>query len=248
MQVIPGAEEFYFTGSSTGCLLVHGFTGSPSEMRLLGEKLTESGYTVLGVRLEGHGTSPEDMLRTDYRQWYKSVEQGWHKLRETCEKVFVIGLSMGGILALYLASDYPVDGVATLSAPIYINNKKLPLLPIYRMFRTYDVKPRKALPVDRIYSISYERTPLCCVESLLQLIKLVKNRLSKISAPVLIVQSKVEHTVKPESAEYIYRKLTGTQEKELYWLYESGHVITLDKERTIVYAKIGEFIHLYSKA
>lgn len=246
MHVIPGAEEFYFEGGPIGCLLVHGFTGSPSEMRLLGEDLAKKGYTVHGVRLKGHGTSPEEMLETDYKDWYKSVEQGWHRLRNTCEKVFVIGLSMGGILALYLASHYPVHGVVSLSAPIYINNSKLPLLPIYRLFRTYEVKTRKALPVDPIYSISYDRTPLRCVTSLLDLINLAKDRLSKISVPVLIMQSKAEHTVKPESAEYIYKNLTGTHEKKLFWLYECGHVITLDKERETVFEKIEEFLCTYS--
>lgn len=247
MHVIPGAEEFYFQGGSIGCLLVHGFTGSPSEMRLLGEYLAQKGYTVHGVRLEGHGTSPEDMLRTDFEQWYKSVEQGWQRLRGTCEKVFVIGLSMGGILALYLASNHPVSGVVSMCAPIYINNSKLFFLPLYRLFRTYETRKRKILPVDPAYNISYDRMPLKCVASLLELINLVKPRLPEVSAPVLIIQSKVEHTVKPESAEFLYHKLTGTQAKELLWLYASGHIITLDNEREMVFAKIKAFLQMYSK-
>lgn len=245
MHVIPGAEEFFFQGSSIGCLLVHGFTGSPSEMRLLGEYLAAKGYTVHGVRLAGHGTSPEDMLRTDYTQWYRSVEQGWQKLHGTCKKIFVIGLSMGGILALLMAGNYPVQGVVSMCAPIYINNRKLFFLPIYRLFRTYETKKRKTLPVDPIYSVSYDRMPLKCVASLLDLIDLVKPRLPQVTAPVLIMQSKVEHTVKPESAEFLYRNLTGTQQKELFWLYESGHVITLDNERETVFAKTAEFLQTY---
>lgn len=245
MPVIPGAEEFYFPGGPIGCLLVHGFTGSPSEMRLLGETLAQKGYTVHGVRLAGHGTSPEDMLETDYVQWYKSVEEGWKKIRDECAKVFVIGLSMGGLLALYLAGDYTVDGVVAMCPPIYINNNLLPFLPIYRLFRTFETRKRRALPVDPAYSISYDRTPLKCVASLLELIKLAKDRLHKVSVPVLIIQSKVERTVKPESAEFIYRNLTGTQEKQLVWLYECGHVITLDNERETVYAEIEEFLRKY---
>lgn len=246
MRVIPGAEEFYFEGGSVGCLLVHGFTGSPAEMRLLGERLAGAGYTVYGVRLAGHGTCPEDMLRTDHNQWYKSVEHGWETLSRNCAKIFVIGLSMGGTLALHLAGNYPVQGVVALSTPIYINNRKLPFLLIFRLFRTFETKQRKAMAVDPRYNISYDRTPLRCVTSLLKLIKLSMGRLQRISAPVLIIQSTVEHTVKPESAEYIFRNLTGTQEKELVWLHESGHVITLDKERETVFSKVLEFVRKYS--
>lgn len=215
-------------------------------MRLLGEFLAEQGYTVLGVRLAGHGTSPEDMLHTDHHQWYSSAEQGLQRLQKECEKVFVIGLSMGGILSLYLASLYKVAGVVSLSAPIFISNRKLPLLPVYRLFRTYEPKPRKPLPVDPLYNVSYDRTPLRCITSLLALIKMASLRLVQIEAPVLIVQSRAEHTVKPESAEYIYRHVTKAAEKKLLWLYKSGHIVTLDKERDVVYEAIRDFLKRYS--
>jgi carboxylesterase len=246
LQVIPGAEEFYYKGGTTSCLLIHGFTGSPAEMRLLGEYLRDSGYTVLGVRLEGHGTSPEDMLRTDESHWYRSAEEGLLRLQREYEKVFVIGLSMGGILALKLASNYQVAGVVVLSAPIFISNNKLPFLPVYRLFRTYESTSRKPLPVDAIYTIAYDRTPLKCVTSLLNLIKTVKLRLAQVTAPALIVQSRAEHTVKPESAEYIYKHLMNANDKKLLWLDTSGHIVTLDKERDNVFAAVGDFIRLYS--
>jgi carboxylesterase len=246
LQVIPGAEEFYFNGGKTGCLLVHGFTGSPAEMRLLGQYLRASGYTVLGVRLEGHGTSPEDMLKTDESHWYRSAEEGLLRLQRECEKVFVIGLSMGGVLSLDLASNYKVAGVVALSAPIFINNNKLTFLPVYRLFRTYESQSRKPLPVDAIYSISYDRTPLKCVTSLLNLIKTVKLRLAQVTAPALIVQSRVEHTVKPESADYIYKHLVNAKDKKLIWLDNSGHIVTLDNERDTVFASIGDFMRANS--
>lgn len=246
MRIIPGAEEFYFRRGRIGCLLIHGFTGTPSEMLLLGEYLADVGYTVLGVRLEGHGTSPEDMICTDEQQWYQSVVQGFQKIRQDCEQVFAIGLSMGGILALRLASEQMLDGVVSLSAPIFINNNKLPLLPIYRLFRTYEHRPRKPLPVDPKYNIAYEKMPLRCLKSLLDLISTTKMRLSEIKSPVFIVQSKVERTVKPESATYIFNNLTGVEDKELLWLYGSGHVVTLDKERNVVFEAIVEFLRKHS--
>ena len=65
------AKEFYYKGSNTGVLLIHGFTGTPSEVRLLGEFLKDKGYTVRGILLKGHGTTIEDMRKCGYRDWIK---------------------------------------------------------------------------------------------------------------------------------------------------------------------------------
>src|SRR3974377_2317290 len=76
----PPAEPFFFPGGPTGCLLVHGFTGAPKEMRWLGEYLAGQGHTVLGVRLAAHATRPEDMHRASWQDWVASVEDGWNLL------------------------------------------------------------------------------------------------------------------------------------------------------------------------
>ena len=118
-QIIQTAEPFFFLGDSTkpACLLVHGFTGAPKEMRLLGELLNQHGYTCLGVRLTGHATTPEDMVRSRYTDWMASVEDGYHLLRGVSDRIFIIGLSMGGVLSLLMSSRLKVEGVAALSAP-----------------------------------------------------------------------------------------------------------------------------------
>ncbi len=117
MNIIPSAEPFFFPGGPVGCLMIHGFTGAPKEMRWMGEYLAERGYSVLGVRLAGHATRPEDMIRTRYTDWMASVEDGWHLLNGVAEQVFVIGLSMGGTLALRFSADFPVAGTIALSTP-----------------------------------------------------------------------------------------------------------------------------------
>lgn len=242
MAVIPGAEPFFLPGGETGVLVVHGFTGAPSEMRLLGEYLNTLGYTVLGPRLAGHGVTPEEMAKTFWNHWYGSVEDGYHLLAGICKKVMVVGLSMGGLLALKLASEYPIERVAVLSTPIYIANKRLKLLPLYRMYTNFVPKERKHLSreVDA-YSISYNVTPLNCLASLLKLIRHVDGLLPSITIPALVLQSKKEHTVEPESAQYIYDKL-GSHEKELVWLKKSGHIVTLDIERDFVFKTVGQFL------
>jgi len=97
--IIPTAEPFFMPGGNTGCVLVHGFTGTPKEMRLMGEYLSEQGLTVLGIRLPGHATDLPDMIRVKWKDWLAAVEDGINILSNCCENIFVAGLSMGGILS-----------------------------------------------------------------------------------------------------------------------------------------------------
>lgn len=116
-HIIPTAEPFFFPGNSTGCLLVHGFTGTPKEMRWLGEFLAEQGYSVLAVRLAGHATRPEDMIRSHYQDWLASIEDGWNLLSGVSQQIFLIGLSMGGVLSLLSSTRLPAAGVVAMSTP-----------------------------------------------------------------------------------------------------------------------------------
>jgi len=242
LAILPGAEPFFLPGGKYGILLVHGFTGAPSEMRLAGEYFNNLGYTVFAPRLTGHGTSPEEMAKTVWPHWYSTVEDGYHLLCGICTTVAAVGLSMGGLLTLKLASEYPLRRVAAISAPIYIAHKRLKLLPLYRIFTNYVAKKRRRIPApaDR-YSICYDLIPLSSLASLLDLVAHVAALLPTITVPALIVQSKREHTVKPASAQYIYDQLASS-EKQLVWLDKSGHLVTLDIEREFVFQKIAEFL------
>lgn len=113
-------EPFYFPGNRVGCLLIHGFSGSPSEMRYMGERLARAGWTVLGILLSGHGTTPEQMAKTCWEDWVRDAEAGVRKLRESCDAVIGIGLSMGGLLALHLATLSLIDGIVTMNAPMVV--------------------------------------------------------------------------------------------------------------------------------
>ena len=241
LQIMPGAEPFLLTGGARGVLLIHGFTGTPAEMRLLGEHLHEKGFTVLAVRLPGHGTEIQDMESTTWRHWYGAALDGLHLLTVLCNEINVVGLSMGGLLALKLAAEYPVARVAALSAPIFLTTRRLPLLPLYRAFRRFIPKKRRDYDIDPQYYIGYDHTPLNCLASLMELIQSVQADLPAIHCPTLLIQSRREHTVRPESASYILEHL-GATDKELFWLQKSGHVITVDIERQIVFDKVAEFL------
>lgn len=242
LAILEGAEHFFLPGGTSGVLLIHGFTGSPAEVRLLGDFLHKEGYTVLAPRLSGHGTTVEDMAKTRWPNWYSSVEDAYHILRAMCSNIIVIGLSMGGLLALKLAAEYQVDKLISLSTPIFIADKRLNMLPVYRMFRNFIPKRRKVYAdIDPKYSVGYAATPLSSLSSLLHLIQQVEILLPKIYAPLLIVQGWHDHTVQPQSAQYIYDSV-ASEEKTLMWLEKSGHIVTIDIEREHVFRKISDFL------
>ncbi|WP_459999509.1 alpha/beta hydrolase [Paradesulfitobacterium aromaticivorans] len=138
-------EPFYFPGGATGCLLLHGFTGSPSEMRLLGEFLKEKGWTILGPKLSGHGSTPEELSGTGWEDWLRDAETGILRLREVCDRVIAVGLSMGGLLALNLASRGLVDGVISMNAPMILQDWRAKFALLYQPFKKYVDKPPKQL-------------------------------------------------------------------------------------------------------
>ena len=244
-MIAKGAEPFLLQGSSKGVLLIHGFTGSPSEMILLGNHLYKQGYTVLGVRLAGHGTTVEEMAHTSWREWYHSACDGYHLLRGICEEIYVVGLSMGALLAMQVGFNFPVKKVVSMSAPIFIaNERNLRFLPpLERSIGKYQRKNRRALPeLAKRYNVSYAKMPLVCVHQLLDVIKDTKAILPDMKKPILIVQSENDHTVKAESGTYIYDNV-GSEDKEFFKLELSGHLVTLDVEHDKLFSKIDEFLN-----
>lgn len=232
------AKEFYYKGNNTGVLLIHGFTGTPSEVRLLGEYLRDKGYTVKGILLKGHGTTIADMKKCSYRDWIKGAVEGYKALKQECDEVFAIGLSMGGLLSLYLARNYDVRGAVTLSAPIRIHGRMAALSFLERQFRAHILRnPGK----KDINIISYERSPLICVHHLFKLIRYIKANLQYIEKPVLIMQSYGDKTVSPMSANIIYNSI-GSRDKSIIYLHKSGHIITCDNEKEQVFEEVYSFI------
>ncbi|HET7144890.1 MAG TPA: alpha/beta fold hydrolase, partial [Anaerolineales bacterium] len=121
-KIIPTAEPFFLPGNKTGVLLIHGFTSTPKEMLWMGEYLNQQGLTCLGIRLNGHATDPEDMRRSRWTDWAASVEDGYHVLCGSVERVFLAGLSMGGVLSLLMSVKLDVAGVVAMSTPYRLPN------------------------------------------------------------------------------------------------------------------------------
>jgi len=243
-EIIPTAEPFFFPSGPIGCLLVHGFTGAPKEMRWMGEYLAEKGYSVLGVRLAGHATHPADLLRLRRQDWLASVEDGWNLLRGVTPDIFMVGLSMGGILSLLFASQYPVRGVMTMSTPY-----RLPKDQILRFARVFSLilPTLPSRPSDwhdheaERQHVSYPKLPTRMIPELRSLLAEMRAALPKVRAPALLVHSRQDGDVPPENMELIYQDL-GSADKQMLLVENSGHNIPRDAERERVFRAAHEFI------
>jgi len=245
-MIIKNAEPFYFPGNSTGCLLIHGFTGAPTEMRPLGNFLAEKGYSVLGIRLSGHGTKMADIQRSHWQDWAGSVLDGWHLLQSSSDKIILMGLSMGGILALYHASFLPVQGVVSMSTPYQLEpDPKLVLLPFLTRIIPHVAKGKSDWhnPNAAKGHISYEKYPTRAIVQLTHLLQAMRISLPKVKVPALLMHAKGDLSVDPENMRLIYQELgTAEENKEMVLLENSGHVVTRDHEKMTVFNNIHNFV------
>jgi carboxylesterase len=242
--LIPTAEPFLFPGGSTGVLLVHGFTGTPKEMRWMGEHLAGQGYTVLGVRLAGHATRPEDMVRMRWQDWLASVEDGWHLLNGLAERVFLAGLSMGGALALLFASRYPVAGVVAMSTPYALpDDPRLPFIKILRWFIPKVPKgPSDWRNLEAAQDhVDYPAYPTRAIAELRDLLAAMREALPEVMTPVLLVHSRDDTGVEPANMGQIYDRL-GSRDKQMLFVQDCGHVVTREPERERIFQETERFI------
>ncbi len=233
-------DPFLLRGGKVGCLLIHGFTGSPAEMQRVAVHLHSAGHTVYAPLLAGHGTTPEDMERTGWRDWAASADEGYDLLARMTRSVYAMGLSMGGLLALHVAARRPVAGVVPMCAPIFVRNRAVGFAPVLRHFVRF---ASKAAPAEgfRDDLWSYDRTPVACVAGLRALIRVVRAELPSVTAPALVVQGALDNTVEPRSADVIVNRL-GSREKSLVVLPASGHLVTLDRDLDELLQAVDAFI------
>ncbi len=249
-MIIPSAEPFFFPGGEVGCLLIHGFTGAPKEMRWMGEYLAEQGHSVLGIRLPGHATRPEDLPRVRWVDWLACVEDGWHTLNSATTQVFVLGLSMGGVLSLLLAARVPVNGVVAMSTPYELPpDPRIPFLRLIHWFKPWvpggesDWHDRKAEEVQ----VCYDGYPTRSILELKALLAEMRAGLPLVNAPVLLMHSRQDGGVNPENMPKICERLGG-EDKFMLWFENSGHVLTRDAAREQVFKAAGEFIQRVSRS
>ena len=247
-QIIPTAEPFFLPGNRTGCLLVHGFTGAPKEMRWMGEYLAGKGFSVLGVRLAGHATTPEDMVRSNWTDWTASVEDGFNLLRGAADHVYLVGLSMGGVLSLLMSTRLDVSGVVAISTPYkLVDDWRLNYVDLLSKFIPYlpksDDLPGAGWFDQEAWKdhVSYPQNPVRSLGQLNRLLAEMRAVLPRVSVPALLIHSKDDGYVLPENLENIYASL-GTSDKTKIYITGSGHVVTRDAARNQAFEAAYQFI------
>jgi len=241
-------RPFRIRGGARGCLLIHGFAGTPPEMRGLGEYLAADGYDVMGPLLAGHGLTPEAMALTRWTDWARSAQDALTALRRDSREVFVAGQSLGGTLALHLAALNPdVKGVVAIGAmgsPAYFRDWRI------KVIRGLKYVMRWHVPADDCdlgdptalqLLHSYARRPTVCIESLLQLLRVVDRELPTISVPALVVHGRNDRTVDVANAPHIMERI-GSADKRLVWFERSGHTVTVDLEHDALYAMVRDWL------
>ena len=239
---------FRFDGGRAGVLLVHGFMGSPYEMRPLGEALAARGFSVVGVALAGHGPEWRRLRDTTWPDWYRSVEDAFDELRVRCDVVAVCGQSLGGLLTLELARQRreQVAAIATLAAAMWIApwmTKGIRRAGRSRIGRRFviprwggsDVADRvakKLLPTKG-------GMPISALNQLVDAMEAITPRVGEVDRPALIVHSPHDHTIPFACAAHLAAGLAGPVEQMT--LERSFHVISIDLERAAVFARVGDF-------
>jgi carboxylesterase len=232
----PLFKEASGENSRIGVLVMHGFTGSPRSLQELAERLVAAGYTVALPLLAGHGLTPEAMEKVRWTDWTADAERAYAWLKERTDKIFVIGLSMGGTLALWMAEHHAeLSGVITVNALL-----RHPQEGLMRIVGRVGL-PRwlKAVGNDIKF-------PGVDEKAYDKLLASVRGELSSIGCPALVFSSVTDHVVPPQNQREIYDSIASS-DKELIPLHHGYHVATMDYDKEIIFAGALEFIAGHAK-
>lgn len=247
-QVNPTPFVLSANENGPACLLVHGLTGSPPEMRLLGDYLHVHGVSVSAPLLPGHGTEPEMLNKVTWRDWVGEAEMALSPFLAAGRPTFAAGLSMGALIVLELAARHPeLRGVILYSPGYKVRNRLAPLAPVLRWaIRSVPKGEESDLsdPSAERFLWHYHCWPSGGVAEFWRLRCIVKHRLPRITTPALIFHSTQDTTITRDAGQALYEAL-GSKDKELVILHHSGHVMTVDVERDAIFAQTLGFIRAH---
>lgn len=260
----PATEQFFLPGGPVGCLLVHGFAGMPGEMRGLGDYLAAQGYTVLGVRLAGHGSTPEDLKAVRWRDWLMSAEAGLRQLQQHCSTVVVVGFSLGGALGILLTERHTFSRLVLLSTPLWLQGDwRLKMLGVARFVVPW-FYPLKEASLDdpfiqhRMREFAPDadlsdpevqkglrnevKISVGAIHELQKALRQARAYVPSVTLPALIMHGREDDTAPPASADELQQRL-GSAEKQLIWWEQTGHqLLVVGPHRESIYAHVADFV------
>lgn len=249
MTILPGAGAYWFEGNDIGCLLIHGFTGTPQNVRPLADYLARRGLAVSVPRMPGHGTTVADLDATGPEDWLGAAERALADLRDRCSTVFVAGISMGGTITLELARRFPdLPGIVVMAAPV------LPLDALEPVVQ--DPQRPATIPAPwatvgvltedvGVGGIAYSEMPLGALERGMQLMARVREGLGEITVPTLLIYGDADQIVDKANGPFVLDRIAST-DKRLLPLPDSAHELTLDVDRERLMVEVYDFIRARS--
>ena len=245
-------KAFHFNGDDRGVLCVHGFSGTPFEIRYLAEQLHAKGFSVKAPLLAGHGTKLEELDRITWPQWMDNVSQAFLELRQQCQSVAVVGQSLGGLLTLELATRFPdqIDALATLATPLWLSPLNTSLVRAFQrnpmLSRLIKNVPKWTgsdvrCPRAKQDNPSYKAMSTKGVLQVHALMEEVIKKLPEVHQPLLTMHATQDHTAPVACAKYIQSHVSSAI-KEMHILSRSYHLIAIDVEKEIVAAEVSAFL------
>jgi carboxylesterase len=239
--IIPGAEPETIDGGPHGALVMHGFTGNPSSMRGVAHALAAAGFAVELPRLPGHGTSVEDMIETGWPDWIGEAEAAYQRLAAKVDKVFIVGLSMGGAITCWLAADHPeVAGIAAINAVV---SEPPGIVELVQALIDEGHEVMDAIGSDvadpDVTESAYDATPLRPLLTMAAAAADLERRLPQITCPVLVLNSPQDHVVPPENSDILAASVAGPVERVT--LERSYHVATVDYDKELIERSVVDF-------
>ena len=240
---MAGAEPFSAAGGAEGVLVLHGFTGNPFSMRPLAESLAKAGHSVELPLLPGHGTVVDDMVETGWEDWSTAAESAYLDLAGRCERVAVVGLSMGGTLSCWLAERHAeIVGIAVINPLVEPPTDDLVVAVQSLLDAGTSVMDGigSDIALPDATELSYAGTPVAPLLSLFDGVRGVSAGLSSIRCPVLLFSSREDHVVPPTNGDLLAASVSGPCER--VWLERSFHVATLDYDREEIEQRTVAFV------
>jgi carboxylesterase len=235
-------KPFTFEGGPRAVLLLHGFTGNSADVRMLGRFLEKRGYTCHAPHYKGHGVPPEELVHTGPDDWWRDVTEAYEYLKNKGHKeIAVAGLSLGGVFSLKLGYTVPIKGIVPMCAPMYIKSEEVMYEGILDYAREFKKREGKSAEQVEAEMDDFKKTPMNTLKALQNLIADVRDHVDHIYAPTFVVQARHDHMINTDSANIIYNGIES-DEKSIKWYEESGHVITLDKEKEQLHEDVFQFL------
>lgn len=239
---VAAPKPFLFEGGHRAVLLLHGFTGSSADVRMLGRFLNKKGYTCHAPQYKGHGVPPEELVHTGPVDWWKDVLSGYELLKNRGhEEIAVAGLSLGGVFSLKLGYTLPVKGIIPMCAPMHIKSEEVMYRGVLAYAEEYKRREQKSNEAIRQEMEKFKETPMTTLKALQQLLQEVRDNVDMIYAPTFVVQARHDEMINTESAEIIHDNIQS-EDKQLKWYEHSTHVITLDKEKETLHEDVYDFL------